>query len=837
MGRLHRDRWVQIAGAVGLLALAGGYGLWVRSGSESAAPAVDALGPAVASEEIPDAAGEAAASSAAYPRPGPGQNLLALEASPYLQQHAHNPVDWYPWGEAAFARARREGKPIFLSVGYSTCYWCHVMEREVFSDPEIAALMNAHFVSVKVDREERPDVDDVYMKATQLLTGSGGWPNSVFLTPEGRPFYAGTYFPPEDAHGRPGFPRVLRALHDAWTNEREQVLQTAARVTERIERLAGPGSASGAAPPSPQDALRQALGELREDYDPEHGGFGRRQKFPRPPALELLLAALEREPDAELRAMLAHTLDAMALGGIHDHLGGGFHRYATEPTWSIPHFEKMLYDNAQLVGVYARAFALTGRPLYRWVVERTAAWLDDEMSHPEGGFVSAQDAEVDGEEGVSYVWSREEIEQALGPVRAGGFLSVYELVPMPEHPGFGVLRVRLPAEATLERSDKPEGAALLARFDAELARFDAERAALLARRDERRQPARDDKVLAAWNGLAIRGLVEAARALDRPAYLRRAERAARCVLARLLDDGGTLHRSYVAGQTRERGVLDDYALLADGLLALHEATGDARWRTAAGGLAEAMLARFQDPTGGGFFLTPSGSDLLVRPKPFEDHEVPSGNAAALRALQRLAAATGEDRYARAAAGTVAAAAGLLRQAPHAVPTTVAALVDAPEAPRAIAALPAAGAAVRTSAQQTGDPPELRLPRSEDHVRAKLVRRAGDPSRLLVQLAIDEGWHLNRNPASLPFLVPTTVEVRGGAAGAEIRYPEGRPFRPDFAPAAIDVYEGRVEIPVLLPDGGDPPQGLGVRFQACDATRCLPPGRTDLALESPGEAAR
>ncbi len=436
------------AAAVGLLAFGGGYALWAQTRDPAATGSTPLRGETAAEKE-PEVAAvsggpDVPASSPAYPRPGPGVNLLAREASPYLQLHAHNPVDWYPWGEEAFARARAQDKPVFLSVGYSTCYWCHVMERKVFSEPEIAAFMNAHFISIKVDREERPDVDDIYMKATHLYTDSGGWPNSVFLTPDGKPFYAGTYFPPEDGYGRPGFPRVLRALHDAWTNERDKVLGAAQQATQRIRQMADFGGSSRSAAPPADHVMRTALDQLRSSFDAEHGGFGRGTKFPRPPAHDLLLTRLEREQTPEIEEMLVQTLDAMALGGIYDHLGDGFHRYSTERTWSIPHFEKMLYDNAQLVSVYARAYALTGRPLYRRVVERTLGYLDREMSQPEGGFASAQDAEVDGEEGASYVWGREEIERVLGLERAQAFFSVYRLAPMPEHPEFGVLRVRLP---------------------------------------------------------------------------------------------------------------------------------------------------------------------------------------------------------------------------------------------------------------------------------------------------------------------------------------------------------------------------------------------------------
>jgi len=844
-------RWL----APGLLLLAGGLGLWAWQGHEAGpgasqagvASAVGAVaspvaagGPAVAAAAATPLA--TAAPDSAYPRPGPGLNLLALEASPYLQLHAHNPVDWYAWGEAPFARAKAEGKLVFLSIGYSTCYWCHVMEREIFSNAQIAAQMNAHFISIKVDREERPDIDAVYMQATRLLTGGGGWPNSLFLTPDGAPFYAGSYFPPQDGFGRPGFPRVLEGLQKAWTQDHEKVLRVAGQVRQQLERMGSlAGARSTEAPPALAEVLPRALAELRKDYDSEHAGFGRGTKFPRPGSLDLLLTQLGRAgastpADRDARptpaAMLDATLEAMALGGIHDHLAGGFHRYATEPTWSVPHFEKMLYDNAQLVSLYARAYARSGRPLYRQVVEDTLGWLDREMRHPEGGFYSAEDAEVAGQEGASYLWSRAEVTRVLGKARAQAFFQVYQLVPLPvlPRPGQaaqeaspksegGVLRVRLPLAETLARAHAKNAAALLARFA-------GDRAKLLAVRARRPQPARDDKVLVAWNGLAIRALVDAAQALQHPAYLERARRTARFVLGRLQQPDGTLRRSYIAGQAREAGVLDDYAMLADGLLALHAATGEARWLATARGLADVLLARFQDKTGGGFFLTAEGSPLLIRPKPFEDNALPSGNAVALRVLRRLAAelansdAQAAARYAAAAQGVVRAEAVYLEKAPSAVPASLAALASTEEPP-ASATASRQTAAVVTKPHRT-HPQAFRLPRSGDHVHARLLPAPGQVrDGAVVQLRIDPGWHVNANPASLPFLIPTTVEAAAGAALPGVVYPPGQPFHPDFAREPLHVYAGTLEIPLPAGTGEQP---LALHVQACDTQRCLPPDR-------------
>ncbi len=743
---------------------------------------------------------------------GQAANRLAGEASPYLQLHAHNPVDWYPWGEAALARARAESKPIFLSIGYSTCYWCHVMEREVFSNPEIAALMNRHFINIKVDREERPDLDEIYMTATHLLTGSGGWPNSVFLTPTGDPFFAGTYFPPKDARGRPGFPRVLRQIADAWEQDRAGVVKTAQRMARAI---ASRSQLPKGTPISldPDALLDQAVTELARAYDRRHGGFSSRTKFPTPARLELLLAAHARRAEPRALAMLTHTLDEMALGGIYDHLAGGFHRYSTEPTWSVPHFEKMLYDNAQLIGLYARAYTATGRPLYRHVVEDVVGYLEREMSHPEGGFYSAQDAEVKGEEGASYVWSEAEIRAALGGERAREFLSVYQLADMHGSPK-GVLRLRLPVEPAQKRLGTKDVAATIARFE-------SDRARLFSERDQREQPLRDDKVLAAWNGLAIRALVDASRALDRPDYVRRAEAAAHFVLERLRMPDGRLRRSYISGQAREDAVLDDYAFLADGLLALYAATGNAAWLRQARGLTDHMLADFEDEAGGGFFLTPTGADLIVRPRRVGDQAEPSGNGVALRVLLELAAHTGDARYADSAQRSIAALGGTLERAPSTTATALVAMAISTDAGAPLGALvgpPAPATATAT-----------RLPRSQDHVRVSLHRPDLGADRFVVRVQVDGGWHINANPASLAFLVPTSVEVQGGARLTRVHYPPGRPFQPRFSPQALSVYEETVEIPTEIARSDSEPAWVAVRYQACDSLRCLPPGTTRVDL--------
>ena len=746
--------------------------------------------------------------SGSDPKPGARRNQLAGEASPYLQLHVYNPVDWYPWGAKALEKARLEDKPIFLSVGYSTCYWCHVMEREVFSDEKIAALMNESFVNVKVDREERPDIDEIYMQATRLLTGSGGWPNSVFMTPEGKPFFAGTYFPPADSEGRAGFPTIVAGLAKRWKEQRAEVVARAEQVAAAI--AAGFESRqTGAASFDPKELLARSVESLARQFDEEHGGFGERTKFPSPPQLELLLAAHQRRVPGRAAEMLRKTLDEMAYGGIHDHLAGGFHRYSTEPTWSIPHFEKMLYDNAQLVGLYARAHRVFGDPLYRQVAEGIAAYLASEMTHPLGGLHSAQDAEVAGEEGGSYLWTEQQVVGVVGAEDARELLASYRIVPVDRGgAGPGALRLRTPIEKSLVRTGAKDAAALVDRFA-------SHRAKLLARRSQREQPLRDDKVLAAWNGLAIRGLVDAGVELGHPEYVDQAARAANFVLSRLQDRDGRLRRSYIAGQAREYAVLDDYVFLADGLVALHSASGDPRWLPHARRLADHMIAEHEGPPGTGFYLQSSArdpGDLFVRPRILTDNVMPAGNTVALRVLRDLAMYTGDARYREAADRTQLALGDLFERAPAAVGTAVRSLASGPQLP----APPRKRAATGTS------PPRLaldRIPTGRDFVSGRLERRG---SIAVVVLEIAEGWHVNANPASLDFLIPTKVQAADGGA-VDVRYPKGSPYHPRFSREPLSVYEGAVQIPVETKA-----RKLSLTFQACDDSSCLPPETVELS---------
>ena len=564
-------------------------------------------------------------------------NRLANETSPYLLQHAENPVDWFPWGPEALERARAQDKPILLSIGYAACHWCHVMERESFEDPETAAFMNEHFVSIKVDREERPDLDAIYMDAVQAMTGGGGWPLTAFLTPVGRPFYAGTYFPNEEWHGLPSFRTVLEAVADAWENRRSEAETQSARVTEAIERTSGLGASSQ---PLTDELLRRAFGALRRGFDPRWGGFGRAPKFPQPMTLELCLRMhLRGDPDALDMATL--TLDKMAGGGIYDQVGGGFHRYSTDERWLVPHFEKMLYDNALLVRVYVHAWQMTGRELYRHIATETCEYLLRELQHPQGAFYSSQDADSDGVEGRFFVWSWDELVAVSGEAVATAFGAS----PGGNWEGTNVLWRPVPPEAVADELGLDPG---------ELADdLETARAELYEIREGRTHPATDDKILAAWNGMAIAALAEAGRVFDEIAYVEAAARAAGFVLTHLRDEGGRLLRSWRNGRAGGPGFADDHALMADACLVLYETTFELGWFDHARSLAEELLRLFHDPERGGFFQTGSDAEaLVVRPKDLTDNAVPSGNSAAADVLQRLAHLTGEARYEQAGVGAL-----------------------------------------------------------------------------------------------------------------------------------------------------------------------------------------
>ncbi|MFN2202279.1 MAG: thioredoxin domain-containing protein [Caldilineaceae bacterium] len=569
-------------------------------------------------------------------------NRLSQETSPYLLQHAYNPVDWYAWGEEALEAARVEDKPIFLSVGYSACHWCHVMERESFEDESTAALMNDLFISIKVDREERPDLDAIYMEAVQAMTGQGGWPMSVFLTPGGQPFYGGTYFPPEPRYGMPSFKQVLESVAAAYRERRQQVDQQAQNLTEALSRAAVLESDVDNVSTS---VLDDALWQLEQSFDDAHGGFGSQPKFPQPMILDFVQTQYLRTGELDTLYMAERTLEQMAIGGIYDQLGGGFHRYSVDAVWLVPHFEKMLYDNAQLLRTYLHAWQITGRPLYRQVTEETIDYVLREMTSPYGGFYSTQDADSEGEEGKFFVWTPAEIEELLDPQTAGVFETYYGVSDRGNFEGKNILYVSRSEEQVAERFGLEPGtvAQMLA----------GARETLFARRQQRVAPARDEKILTEWNGLMVHALAECGVVLDRTDALEAARSAANFILEEMSQQDGKLLRSYKDGRARLNAYLEDYASFIRALIALYEADFDLRWLAEASRLTQIMFDQFHDEERGGFYQTGIDHEqLVVRRKDYIDNAIPSGNSLAAESLIRLANLLGNDEYRKEAASIV-----------------------------------------------------------------------------------------------------------------------------------------------------------------------------------------
>lgn len=574
-------------------------------------------------------------------------NRLIDETSPYLLQHAWNPVDWLPWGPEALALARDQDRPIFLSIGYSACHWCHVMERESFEDPGIAALMNEGFVNVKVDREERPDLDQIYMTAVQAMNdGHGGWPMSVFLTPDGHPFHGGTYYPPEDRRGMPGFPRVLRAVRRAWNDRRDEIRAAALHLTDHIQSFSLPGidlsdpprgESEAEAEPGPE-LFELALAGLKRSYDPRHGGFGSAPKFPHPMDLKFLLRSHARSGDPRALEMAVHTLDRMSRGGIRDHLGGGFARYSTDARWLAPHFEKMLYDNALLADALLETHQLTGDATFARTARETLDYVRLRMTDAAGAFHATEDADSEGEEGKYYVWTDLEIRDALGPERFETFALAYDVAPGGNWEGKTILNRPLTPGQLAERLGRPSD-----EVERELAES---RRILLEIRERRVPPGKDEKILASWNGLMIGPMAEAARVFDDLAYLQASQNAAAFILENMRADDGRLLRVFKDGRARVPGYLDDYANLADGLLRLHLASGEFRWALAARELLDIALDEFGDgdaASNGLFHYTGRRHESLVaRPRELLDNATPSAVSMMATALLRLAAVTGES---------------------------------------------------------------------------------------------------------------------------------------------------------------------------------------------------
>ena len=560
-------------------------------------------------------------------------NRLIHETSPYLLQHAHNPVDWYAWGKDAFEKAKAEDKPILLSIGYSACHWCHVMERESFENEAIARLMNELFVNIKVDREDRPDLDEIYMNAVQMLTGRGGWPMTVFLTPDRKPFYGGTYFPPEDRGGMPGFPRILKGVNQAYRERPADVEKSVTQILNALQRMSESAETGQV---FSKTIIAEGAAKVAQAYDVDNGGLGQAPKFPNAGVYELFLRHYHRSKSARYLEMVTHTLTRMACGGIYDHLGGGFHRYSVDAKWLVPHFEKMLYDNAQLVRIYAHAYKITGEPLFKSVVDESLTYLLREMLQPEGGFYSTQDADSEGEEGKFFVWTEGEVMGILGEDDGAIFCRIYDVSEAGNFEDKNILHPIL----TLDQASR-----YFRKKSSEIERIIAKaKQKLFGEREKRIKPFRDEKIITAWNGLMLSGLAEAIKISPQPLFIDAAKRTIDFIFAKCFRDGLLLH-SYKDGQAKLLGFLDDYAFTAIGLLDMYEALFDTSALERAIALGGIMLRDFWDEKGGGFFSTGvSHEKLISRAKPIFDASIPSGNAMATQLLLRLYHMTGDDRY-------------------------------------------------------------------------------------------------------------------------------------------------------------------------------------------------
>jgi uncharacterized protein YyaL (SSP411 family) len=749
-------------------------------------------------------------------------NRLAKETSPYLLLHAHNPVDWYPWGPEAFAKAKAENKPIFLSIGYSSCYWCHVMERESFMDPAIAKILNNGYVAIKVDREERPDVDQVYMTAVQAVNGSGGWPMSMFLTPDGRPFFGGTYFKPDEFTG------ILNQVLEVWKDKHAEIEKDADALSEFVRQAsAGPSRVLGRVPLT-GDLARGGRLALANQFDPEFGGFGfdparpRRPKFPEPVNLLYLLDQARRDRasnaaktgEAAPLAMALKTFDAMARGGIRDHLAGGYHRYSTVRNWSVPHFEKMLYDNAQLAEALVLAYETTGDERWKREADATFAFVSQTMTTPEGLFTSALDAESEGEEGKYYVWTRAEVEKTLG----GGddfalFARVYGLDAKPNFEGdrFVLLEPKMIDDPAIESKLVPL------------------RAKLLAVRDRRKPPTLDDKILTSWNALMIAAEAEGARVLKDERLKTSANKAADALLKLMTAPDGRLLRTSRGGQAKLPAYLEDYGALIHALVRLHAATNDPKRLDQAKGLADRMIADFADPKAGGFFYTAGDHETLIaRVKDPFDNAIPGANSLAIRALVGLGVATGEARYLDEAKRALEAFSPSLRERPGGSPLMLLALeeyLDArpPSKQEKPSGTPLPGAP-GTVTVQAGDPKPA-------------IVAAGGTFEVDLILSIKENYHIYANPAGSDDVIPTVITLAqgSGASLVEVRYPTGESkVLAANGPGKVTVYEKKATATArirLSPEArpGRSTITLKIRYQACDDRACLAPASLDLPV--------
>lgn len=726
-------------------------------------------------------------------------NRLILEDSPYLLQHAHNPVDWYPWGPEAFARAEAEDKPIFLSIGYSTCHWCHVMERESFEDEDIARLLNEHFVSIKIDRERRPDIDEIYMTAVQLLTQRGGWPMSSFLMADGKPFFGGTYFPPDR------FTLLLQRIIGGWEANRGEIASSAERIAEAVRQAT---AARGEARNLGNEIFEQAVEALQQRHDKVLGGFGRAPKFPHEPELLFLLSRGLRHGDGAALKMATHSLDAMARGGIYDQVGGGFHRYSVDAQWLVPHFEKMLYNQAHLSRAYLEAHRLTGNPFFARVARQTLDYVLHEMTAPGGGFYSATDADSEGEEGRFFVWTPTQLRQVLSPEDAELAIDLWSVREGGNFEGHSILFLDRPLAAVAEARGES--------LEPFLQRVDRIRGLLWRQREGREHPLRDDKILAAWNGMMITALSHGAAILEEPRYLAGAEKAAAFLWQHNLQEDGSLWRVHLDGNSSVDGLQEDYAYLAEGFVALYDVNRDATWLGQARRLADTMNERFWDADGGGFFMGPAVTDppLISRPKSPNDGAIPSGNSVAVRLLAQLSNRLEDPAYGERAAATAAAFSAQLRRAPQGYAYMLTGLDEQ---------LHGAAGPLGYGAQ--------------GHLRAegRIQRHRDGGLEIVLDLHLDDGWHINARQPRQEHFVGTDLRL-GEAAGqwrlGPVEAPLPMDLTVDFEEQPMSVYSGdsRWTAPLEAIDDGleetsaSPALWLPVELslQACDASRCLKP---------------
>jgi hypothetical protein len=780
-------------------------------------------------------------------------NKLARESSPYLLMHAHNPVQWYPWGPEALDKAKKEKKLIFLSIGYSSCYWCHVMERQSFMNEDIAKILNEHFVCIKVDREERPDVDNIYMAALHVQGQRGGWPLSMFLTPDAKPIAGGTYWPPDDREidGQKafGFKSILKLVQEDWAKNAEGLQKHADTMAERVQQALKLASIPLVLAEMNREIVDEAVTELADHFDKQHGGFGnpdnsfRGPKFPSPSLPELLLAHYQRTKNEATLKMVTFTLDRMAERGLYDHLGGGFHRYTVEREWRIPHFEKMLYDNAQLVSLYSKAYEVTKKPAYQRVVKETLEFVHREMTSPDGAFYSALDAETDAEEGKFYIWTAAEVEAALNKEEAVLFKKVYGFDAGPNfEKKYNVLVLARPYDELAKELKLTE--------DELLAKLKPIKKKLFDVRAKRERPFLDTKVLTGWNGLMIAAYADAGRVFKNKEYVVRAERAARFVLTNLRKDG-ILMRSWAAvpnekPQARIPGYLDDHAYLIHGLISLHLATGERDWQKEASDVTHRMVQEFQDTEGLGFFYTAHRHEkLFVRSKDQFDGATPSGSSMAAYCLVRLARITGSDTYKSWAARGMRAFLNTLKNEPRSMTLMQRALEEYLALPADKPVKPGDGLlrALRACVPSVLDLPAPGQPKPLMPV--KLTAKAGPiaadrTQKITLVMEIDKPWHAYANDPGDENTTPTFVQVLADPKpdSVAIDYPKGSPYMGAGFDKPVFIYEGKVTIPITIkraavngkPDAS--PLTLSVRYQVCDDKTCLPPRTVKVAVEGP-----